>query len=100
LFTHPGAAVALRVGAANDVATVAAGGDAVTVAPIFRFVGSIDIAGTVGDAYAPAVDESPEPPATSWETGSLGCTRLNAIAAKMALPPTNPASSLVRMTLI
>jgi hypothetical protein len=68
LFTHPGAAVALKVGAANDVATVSAGFAAVTVAPILRFVGSIVIAGTTGDEYVPPVDESPEPPAR-WLTG-------------------------------
>ena len=50
LFTQPAAGVALTVGAANDVATVTAGGSKVAVAPMLMSVGSTFMAGTVGDA--------------------------------------------------
>jgi hypothetical protein len=50
LFTHPAAGWAFTVGAANDVAIVAAGGSKVAVAPMLISVGSTFMAGTVGDA--------------------------------------------------
>jgi hypothetical protein len=49
LFTHPAAGLAFKVGDAKDVASVAAGGAAVAVAPMFIAVGSTDIVGTTGD---------------------------------------------------
>jgi hypothetical protein len=99
LFTHPGAGDALRVGAANDVAIVTAGGSKVAVAPMLMSVGSIFMAGTVGDAYAPPVDESPDPPATLC-VASPEYARLNPQATTMALPPTNPAIDLTLLMLI
>ena len=49
LFTHPAAALAFKVGEATEVASVAAGGAAVAVAPIVIAVGSTDIVGTTGE---------------------------------------------------
>jgi hypothetical protein len=49
LFTHPAAGGAFKVGEANDVASVSAGGAAVAVAPIFITVGSTDMVGTTGE---------------------------------------------------
>ena len=94
MFTHPAAALAFKVGEATDVARVAAGGAAVAVPPIFMAVGSTDIAGTVGDAYVPPVDESPDPPATFCGLEAPGCARTMATAAVMANPP-SPAERRV-----
>jgi hypothetical protein len=94
LFTHPAAGLAFKVGEATDVARVAAGGAAVAVPPIFMAVGSTDIAGTVGDAYVPPVDESPDPPATFCGIGAPGCVETR-MAAAMIAPPPSPAESRV-----
>jgi hypothetical protein len=94
LFTHPAAALAFKVGEATDVARVAAGGAAIAVPPIFMAVGSTDIAGTVGDTYVPAVDESPDPPATFCELEAPGYVSTRTTAATIALPP-SPAESHV-----
>jgi hypothetical protein len=64
LLTHPGAAVALKVGEAAAVARLVAGGAAVAVPPSFIAVGLSDIAGTFGWVYTVVVAESPDPPAT------------------------------------
>ena len=96
MLTHPGAGLALKVGAATDVARVAAGGAAVAVPPIFMAVGSTDIAGTVGDAYVPPVDESPDPPATLCGFGASGCVRTRVAAAMIALPPSVAESRVSR----
>jgi hypothetical protein len=98
LFTHPAAAVAFKVGDATDTAIVVAGAAAVTVAPMLMFVGLTDIAGTVGDEYAPVTDESPDPPATLVGVETPECRRLTAIAAMMALAPTKPANDFTRLT--
>jgi hypothetical protein len=99
LFTHPAAAVALKVGDADaaDPAIVVAGGAAVTVEPMLIAVGSTDIAGMVGDVYKSVVGESPDPPATLVCVGAPEGTRLTAIAATTALPPTKPANDLTRL---
>ena len=100
MLTHPGAGLAFKVGAAKDVARVTAGAAAVAVPPIFMAVGSTDIAGTVGDAYVPPVDESPDPPATFCGLETPGCDRTMAAAAMIALPPSaaeNRVSCCVRM---
>jgi hypothetical protein len=98
LFTHPAAAVAFKVGDATDTAIVVAGAAAVTVAPMLMFVGLTDIAGTVGDEYAPVTDESPDPPATLVGAETPECRRLTVIAATMALAPTKPANDFTRLT--
>jgi hypothetical protein len=96
LFTHPAAGLAFKVGEATEVARVAAGAAAVAVPPIFMAVGSTDIAGTVGDAYVPPVDESPDPPATFCGLEVPGCDRSMAAAAMIALPPTAAESRVSR----
>jgi hypothetical protein len=94
LFTHPAAALAFNVGEATDVARVAAGRAAVAVPPMVMAVGLTFIAGTVGDAYVPPVDESPDPPATFCGLEAPGCVRTVATAATMAKPP-SPAERRV-----
>jgi hypothetical protein len=84
------------VGEATDVARVGAGGAAVAVAPMFMAVGSTDIAGTVGEAYVPPVDESPDPPATFCGLGASGCVRTRMAAAIIALPPSVAESRVSR----
>ncbi|HVQ89297.1 MAG TPA: hypothetical protein VMT88_14060 [Actinomycetes bacterium] len=94
MFTHPAAALAFNVGEATDVARVAAGRAAVAVPPMVMAVGLTFIAGTVGDEYVPAVDESPDPPATFCGLEAPGCVRTVATAAMMAKPP-SPAERRV-----
>jgi hypothetical protein len=96
LFTHPGAGVALRLGVASAVASVAWGGEAVAVAPSDIAVGLRDIAGTVGDVYSPTVDESPEPPATSF---TVAGPRFRATAAPTAAIPANTPIGLKRVAM-
>jgi hydroxyethylthiazole kinase-like sugar kinase family protein len=94
LFTHPGAAVALKVGEATDVARVVAGAAAVAVLPMLIAVGSNDIVERVGDTYAVPVAESPDPPATFCWLGAAGCVRTSVTAVTIALTPT-PAENHV-----
>jgi hypothetical protein len=96
LLTHSGAAEALRLGVASAVARVALGGPAVAVAPRFIALGSTDIAVIVGEEYSPTVDESPDPPATSW--AAAVDPRFTARATPMAARPTTAANGLMRVT--
>ena len=94
LFTHPGAAVAFKVGDAKACAGVVAGGPSVTVAPMLMAVGSTDMVGATGDTYVPPVAESPEPPARFCGCGAPGCVNTST-AAVMSAPPPSPADSRV-----
>src|ERR1700704_2488917 len=94
LLTHPGAAVAFKVGDAS--ASVVAGAEAVAVAPSLRAVGLTDMAGTTGDVYSTDVGESPEPPATAWVDGPA--ERHTTKAAPKASPPIRPPIALKRNT--
>jgi hypothetical protein len=96
LFTHPAAGGAFNVGEAKDVASVAAGGAAVAVAPIFMAVGSTDIVGTTGDTYAVSVAESPDPPAIFRGVGASGWLSTSRAAAMIALLPSPAANRVSR----
>ena len=87
LFTHSAGGGALKVGEANDVASVSAGAMAVAVAPIFIAVGSTDIVGTTGETYAVPVAESPDPPATLRGLGASGWVTTSPTATMIAPPP-------------
>jgi hypothetical protein len=95
-LTHSGAAEALRLGVASAVANVALGATAVAVAPSFIAVGSTDIAVIVGEVYSPTVDESPDPPATSWVVAVD--PRFTATAIPIAASPATAANGLMRVT--
>jgi hypothetical protein len=89
----------LKVGDAADIAMVVAGGLAVAVAPVLKFVGSSDIPGRTGCVYCVPVAESPEPPpATSLDVEAAESARHTVIAATMATPPAKPANAFIRLT--
>ena len=90
MLTQTGAAEAFRLGVASAVASVALGGPAVAVAPRFIADGSMDIAVMVGEVYSPTVDESPDPPATSWAV--TADPRFTATATPTAASPAAAAN--------
>jgi hypothetical protein len=56
----------------------------------------MDIAVMVGEVYSPTVDESPDPPATSW--AAAVDPRFTAKATPMAASPVAAANGLMRVT--
>ena len=89
----------MKVGEAIDVASLVAGGASVAVPPRFIAVGLSNIAGTLGWVYTVVVAESPDPPATLPDVGSVEMT-FSSTAARRAQPPTAAENILARVTLI